>query len=317
MAAAVRSGRRLALVVPDEANSPRRAADETRWRMAAASPGYGQPMLFPIKDRYGRRLAVAYGLFAGIAALIIAGVELCPKDRVFALYGPNLVAELLGILVTVLVVERLLVWQRERALTSIRSVALRRVRVYLNRLMHFVLFSYKAAAPPGSARLTAPDELLHAWSNWGRGLDFRKPYGPDGPARSWHQHGATTMQDFEEGTGRLLDRYLEVLGPDLPVAVEDVVDHPITQVLKHSNAIERFDLEYGLDIPRLSLLMTDSDNPKAAPLAVLAEKLRRLIRCYDCLAEEPFSLDERLYEDHISPAWASAQVARPQQPSDA
>lgn len=124
------------------------------------------------------------------------------------------------------------------------------------------------------------------------------------------------MQDFEEGTGRLLDRYLEVLGPELSVAVEDVADHPIVQMLKHGDAIECLDLEHGLDIPRLSLLMRDVENPNADPLAVLAEKLRRLIRCYDDLAEEPFSLDQRLYEDHISPAWASAQLEPPKQPAD-
>src|SRR4051812_2580806 len=75
---------------------------------------------------YGRRLVLTY-VFLVVATVVgIAVVEVWSSSDVVERYGPNLVAELVGILVTLAVVERLLTWQRERAATPLRMVATRR-----------------------------------------------------------------------------------------------------------------------------------------------------------------------------------------------
>lgn len=159
-----------------------------------------------VSQKYERRIHVGYAAIAGFAVIAVLATEVWPRGNLLGRYGPNLVAEALGILVTLVFVERILVWQRDRALAPVRAVALRRMRIHLNRLMHMVLFSYKAAAPPGSPEEVEPSGLLSAWAREARWLDFRKPYGPDGPARPWHQYASEVVSDFEDGTSALLDR---------------------------------------------------------------------------------------------------------------
>jgi hypothetical protein len=95
-----------------------------------------------------------------------------------------MVTDVLGILVTIIVVERVRAWQRERAAAAIRTVTLRRVWYPLNRLTQMLVFAYKASAPPGSPKPTSVESRLENWQREARNLDFTRPYGPDGPPRS-------------------------------------------------------------------------------------------------------------------------------------
>ena len=74
------------------------------------------------RDR-DKGMRLAYGAFAGVAVVLIVVTEVWPHGDTIGIYGPNIVAELIGILLTVLVVERLLRWERERQLDPLRRVA--------------------------------------------------------------------------------------------------------------------------------------------------------------------------------------------------
>jgi hypothetical protein len=256
---------------------------------------------------YGRHLALTYLALGGFVVVGAVVVESSPGSAAVQRYGPNLVTDVLGILVTVVVVERLLAWQRERAAAPIRTVALRRVWHQLNRLTHMLLFSYKAAAPPGSPQPTSLDALLAAWQVEARHLDFRRPYGPDGPPRSWLRYGAEVAAGFEEGIRDLTDRYLDVLGADFPAAAEDLIDHPVFQFLRHGAEVEGLDAQYGWDIPRLSFVVASMDEPESDSLTEVAALVSRIYDSYAHLGGRPLTLDARLYEDHLSPAWSSAR----------
>ncbi len=262
---------------------------------------------------YGRHLTITYG---ALASALVVGVVVVESDRdseVIQRYGPNLVAELFGIIVTIVVVERLLAWQRERASTPVRMVALRRAWRLLNGLTHMLVFSYKAAAPAQGERLATLDSLLMGWQRHAPLLDFRCPYGPDGPPRSWHQYAAEVVTSFETGFLDLIDRYLSLLGPELVAAAEDVIDHPIFQIVKSGPAIEQLDAAHGWDLPRCSFNIQSVDGSDANVAREFARLVEKLGEAYDRLGGPSLSLDARLYEDHISPACGSARLA-PQSP---
>jgi hypothetical protein len=258
---------------------------------------------------YGGRLAATYALLLGLGIVGAVLVQRSPKDATVQRYGPNLVTNLAAILITVVVVERLLNWQRLRDSAPVRTVALRRFWHQLNGLTYMLLFAYKAASPSGSPQPTELEPLLQNWQHEARFLDFRLPYGPDGPPRSWHQYAAEVMTRFEDGVRDVTDRYLGVLGSDLPAAAEDIIDHPVFQVIKNGPAIERFDAASGLDLPRCSFLVRSVEDPDRDSLADFAQLMARAHEAYRRLDGPPVVLDARRYEDHLSPAWGSARYA--------
>lgn len=264
------------------------------------------------KRPYGVHLAITYGGLVAALIVAIVIVQRSPSDETVQRYGPNVVADLVGILLTLAVVERLLVWQQERAAWGLRNAVLRQVWRQLNSLTHMILFAYKATAPPGSPEPTSLDLLLDYWQRTAGLLDFRAPYGPDGPPRSWHQYAGEVVTRFEVGFRDVTDRYLPILGPDLPAAGEELLDTAVFSFLKHGPAIEQIDAQHGWNLPRLSFVVRSQEDPHYDSMAEFADRLRNLYAAYKQLGAVDLSLDVRLYQDHISPAWESARVKAPE-----
>lgn len=261
---------------------------------------------------YGVHLALTYALLGLALLIVVAIVEFSPSSSPVQRYGPDAVAELMGILVTLAVVERLLAWQRERAATPVRTVALRRIWYQLNGLVEMLAFAYKAAAPPGSPEPTSLAQLLENWQREARFLDFRLPYGPTRPGHSWHQYAGQVLTNFEEGIRDVIDRYLAVLGSDLPAAAEDVIDSAVFKIVKHGPVIEQVDAEHGYDIPRLSFWISSVDDPSLDSLTEFAELVARLVNAYDRLGGHALTtLGAHLYREDVTPAWGSARIRDP------
>lgn len=260
---------------------------------------------------YGGRLAITYLCLVAALVVGVIVVQRSPKNTTIQRYGPNIVGSLVGILIAVVVVERLLAWQRDRDATPIRTVALRRIWYQLNGLTHMLLFAYKASAQQESHYETVLETLLEGWVREARLLDFRRPFGPDGPPRSWHQYAAEVLSRFEDGFRDVVDRYLVVLGPDLLAATEDIIDHPVFQVVKSGPAIERFDAENGIDLPRLSLVVRSVEDPTRDSLKDFAHLVLKAYEAYERLGGPALTLDARLYSDAIGPGWSSARYDGP------
>jgi hypothetical protein len=264
---------------------------------------------------YGGRLAFTYlCLVAGLVVSVIV-VQHWPKNTTVQRYGPNIVGSLVGILIAVAVVERLLAWQRERDATPIRTVALRRIWYQLNGLTHMLLFAYKASAQHEREEPIVLETLLEGWAREARWLDFRRPFGPDGPPRSWHQYAAEVLTRFEDGVRDAVDRYLVVLGPDLPAATENIIDHPTFQIVRNGPAIERLDAENGVDLPRLSFVAQSPEDPTHDSLQDFARLVLKACEAYKRLGGPALSIDARLYSDAISPGWGSARYDGPPGPN--
>jgi hypothetical protein len=200
-------------------------------------------------QRYRIYVGVTYAVLVALLVASVVLIELSPGNAAVQRYGPNAAAELGGILITVLLVERLLAWQRHRAAEPARRVALRHMWRALNRLSHMLLFAYKAAAPPGSPQPVELHDLLEAWKSQARYLDFHKPYGPDGPPRTWLVFAAEVADAVSNGLQDVIDRYRDVLTPELVAAVDDLVDHPVFAYMSMGRTIEQIDHTHGFTLP--------------------------------------------------------------------
>jgi hypothetical protein len=199
------------------------------------------------RPSYPVALALAYG---SLLAVVIAGVCLVaflPHVTAVQQYGPNVVADFVGILITLTFVERLLAYQRKQAEGPLRAVALDRAWLQLNRLAHTLLLSYKASAVEGSPAPTDLDALMAAWQVEARHLDFRKPTGPENRNRPWFELLAETAVDFEAELHQIIDRYLAVLGTDFPAAVETFVGNTVFVMIKQGPAVATTHASMGVD----------------------------------------------------------------------
>lgn len=258
---------------------------------------------------YGRRLVLAYALLVTVTVAGVVVVQAFPNSKTVQRYGPNVVADLFGILVTILLVERLLTWQRERNEAPLRAIALRKVWRQMNRLVYMLLYSYKAAAPAGSETPVALDALLRAWQREARHLDFRRSAGIPGGGRSWHQYAAETMSEFETGVLEVIDRYLSVLGTEFAAAAEAVIDDTVFTIVKLGPSIEAQDAAMGWDLARNSFSVRSVEDPNYDSLVHFADLVRAMHEVYLRLGGPALGLATVFYDDDASPAWDSGRIA--------
>ena len=263
------------------------------------------------RRQYGRRLFFAYGALLLIVIAAVVVTQRSPRSVTVQRYGPNLVVDFVGILITLLLVERILVWQRERAEAPLRAIALRRVWQQMNRLVYMLLYSYKAAAPAGSAKPIALDALLDAWQREARHLDFQRSAGVPGSNRSWLVYAAEVTTDFESSVHEIIDRYLSVLGSEFAAAAEALIEDDVFAALKLGLVLDAYDSSSGRRPPRNSFSVRAEDDPTFDSTAHFADLLKALHDVYLRIGGRPLGVSAVFYNDDASPAWASGRVGDP------
>jgi hypothetical protein len=162
------------------------------------------------------------GLAALCAALtaIVFATERWPSTRFGRVWGPNLAAELVGLVLTLVVIERLIRWQRLRELEPVRIVATRRMAHAVTQLMRVLALMYKSSAPPGSPEPERVDELVDCWLREVPHFNAASP-APFTPPRQWREHLTIEAREIEQLLMNNLDLYAEALGTEMVVAAED------------------------------------------------------------------------------------------------
>jgi hypothetical protein len=247
-------------------------------------------------DAYLALFATAIGLFV----LEEAG----PSSHVVETYVPNLVAELVGILVTVLFIERLLAWRRQEQLAPIRAAAARRLQVATTHLFGLMMAMYKAAAPAGTPPHDSPAAVLDAWAEEVERLDMkREPPGIDSP--DWASHLSTALRPIQESLEDTIGRYPEALGTDVIVSVEQVLDHPLWTLMKNLGRITSVQASMNLNPPVEFLLALHSPG-KAADLVEFTDRVKALVSVCARLGT-PVALSHREWDDDVAPAFGSGR----------
>lgn len=257
-------------------------------------------------DRRGRLLA-SYATLIALVVVLVFLAEVWPRGRALDEYGPNLAAEIAGILITVVFVERLLAWQRDRQLQPLRVVALGRTRKRIYDLLSLLQQMYKAAADDGSPTPDEPAELIDCWDKWCIALDFnlKAPVIPD---RSWTTYAAQAFTDFEREMLADLDRYAEALGHAYVVAVERLLEEPLVLIMKSGPQIEQVQKNMGVAHgPRPSLYVQGVDG-QSTIRRDFGDRLLALIAEHEQAGGTPLRLLEGTWRHDQAPSWAEAQI---------
>lgn len=250
-------------------------------------------------------LPLGYAALVLLALVLLALTEVGPDWRVLDTHGANLAAELFGILVTLLLVERILRWQRARELAPIRTVAARRLRRPVSDLVYLLTQMYKAASPPDAARHDSPAVLIEGWATEVPRLDFLRP-APVVPAASWHQHVARSARAIQHALDETLARYPEALGTEVVISAEAMTDHHIWKLLlqAESSAAARASLALTPPVPFMLELHSGGDN---ADLREFGARVQALVRATDALGADPIRVSSTDWRSDVAPTFASAR----------
>lgn len=249
------------------------------------------------------QLGAAYVVLGVLVVVAIVGADIWPRTRLANEYGPNLATELVGILITLVLVERMLRWQRQRELQPIRAVAGKRFRTPIAHVLHVVASMYKAAADPEEAIVPASvDELLTRWPEVAPRLDFQAP-APIYPTTSWAAYLGPELRRLQTVFDETVARYAEALGEGIIVATEELLQNPIWGLM--SSQDRGAELQATLDPPLPFFLALHSPGGER-DLEVFALRVQTLVLQCEALVGQPIGVPE-IWRHDISPAVGSSR----------
>jgi hypothetical protein len=178
-------------------------------------------------------LSVAYALFAAAAIGVGVATYVEPRSHFLTVFGPNLAPDALGILIGLVLVERIVRLQRQRELEPLRIRARQMIAIHVSYLVKLLAEMYKATvvppAPPGSGReipVETADQLVDAWRTAvGRFNAMASAPSPHA-ALTWAEYIAGWTAAIIGGIEPVLDRYAEALGIEAVATIEDVINGP-------------------------------------------------------------------------------------------
>jgi hypothetical protein len=245
-------------------------------------------------------------LFVGLVAAVLV-TEVWSETSVGRVYGANLVAELVGIIITVFVVTRLIQAQRERTLAPIRRHALNRTGGAFTDLVMRLIMMYKSASPSGHlARPRNLDEFLSEWPKVVPRLDFLSAYLD--PMRS---EPSTPLDFYREQFERIsseitdsIDRYTEALGVRLVDLLETLLADPTFTMFLKVNLTDEMRVHQREFVgPYLMLGSRTAFDQRDAFIG----KVRALAKEYTKVLGGPRLDDERFLtvplRDDVAPPW--------------
>jgi hypothetical protein len=260
------------------------------------------------------KVLVGYALLGALAVGFFVGAQKGRKDGFFDVYGPNFVAEILGIFVTVFLVDHILRWQRERRLKPLKAQAFNVTRRELGAFLHFISSTYKASAPLGSPKPTSATQLLKCWQREVPWLDFREPAAVY-PPRNWYLWAANAAKSFEEGFRAEVGYYHEVLGNDIIMSFRHVTEGTVFSLLEQADA---FDLVNRQEGQRYWSALNLGEAGAADPthLQEFVDYLTELIEAVEDGSGEPLLIHASTWAQDSKPAWGSSRYSGQSAPPD-
>lgn len=180
----------------------------------------------PLSHAWGGYLALAIALLATIVVNVALGTS-----ETVQRYGPNLTTELVGIIVTVVFVQRLLA-RDERARKLRASVGpLRKGRTALGEFLQGWSMLLKGAFDPRRTELPRSFEHLLA-SNYTEDLACLDPRAPGGDAEPWAGIAIRQLVGAQRRLREVIAIYGPSLDPDYLEAIDELADDPFVEFLE-------------------------------------------------------------------------------------
>lgn len=187
-------------------------------------------------------LRVSYSLLVFFLVVSVIAYLLIPPDsegwRSFTL---NLLTEIVGILLTILLIDAVIRRRETREQKRYRSVTLQQMRIPLIQHLHLLFNMYKASVEekPTKDVANVADLFTDDYLKEIQYLDLGSP-GPVHPPMQWFEYMNLEINRMHDALGRVVDKYAMYLDPDTLDVAEQLINSPLVNTVGH------FRTMYGL-----------------------------------------------------------------------
>jgi len=250
-------------------------------------------------------LPIVLVVLLGATATLYWLTEAHPHSHFLKTYGPNLFSTGVGLLIAVVILDRLVQAREAQRLTSMRNLAGQKLEVALGVLLQRLVQMYKGAAQAGASRPSNVADFLKAWRAELAHFDVtvRTPAGPDG---SWYRELSEVATGVRDDIVRITTRYDRALPAELVVTLDCLMESQTVMLMimlggigmMHSASVSPPDHFEPFGLP--------GNDPEAfSELFIAAAD-----QCA-ALTGSALTVPAGLWEDVIPPAWGSSRYARP------
>jgi hypothetical protein len=189
-----------------------------------------------------------------LVGLILWGMDGKAED-----FGLNFFTEILGVFITVLIVDQIVQKREEQKTLPHKLAAYEDVRLFVSRYLSFWLSTYKL-----SVAEKAPDNIRTFFSENGMGKIWNCLYlnsKPNvTPETTWWVHLPNSMKELQDLGDKILDRHSGHLDPEIYGELHHMTESSFLNVFKYMQSIKQSDLNSGF--PRPNLLSSYSMQPQ-------------------------------------------------------
>jgi hypothetical protein len=175
-----------------------------------------------------------------LGVLILFGAFLWIYTSEYKDFGLNFFTEMLGVLVTILVVERIFRNREKNHLLPQKISAYEDVRLFTTLYINFWVETYRISVPKDD-----PENLQKFFSQEGMGLigayldmDSEPNVTPN---RKWWDWMTYNVKEFQNAGDKILDRHAIILEPELYSQIHQLTESSFNKVICHMPAIRQSD----------------------------------------------------------------------------
>jgi len=174
-------------------------------------------------------------------------------------FGLNFFTEMLGVAITVFIIDRLIKNREERRNIPQKLAAYEDVRLYTSRYISFWTTTYRDSVPEDE-----PETIELFFSDSGMGKILHHLYMDSEPnvtpTRKWWDWILHNAKEFKENGDKLLDRHSHNLDPIAFGYIHQLTESLFNKTLLMSSSIRQSDIQMG--IPRVKTLGSYAMSPQ-------------------------------------------------------
>ena len=255
-------------------------------------------------------------MVVALVGCLVGFVLLPPLLEGWRGFALNLATEIVGILLTVFLIDAVLRRREDREQARYRSLALRQLWRPLNRQADLFSNIYKASAERRPKReISSVSELFDEdYFNAIERLDATAASGTvrgvmDQEGMPWYECIDQEMSGFKEALGHMIDKYAMYLDPDTIDVVERLIDSNFINVGRLGRIVVENARQMGLQGP-VPMAFMALGNDADSPIRKYTDDLVELVKIYDETAagDKKVRIPDPAWRDDISPQVGSARI---------